>query len=502
MIKKVITKYRFEIILGFVFASIFFLTRLIHITQMPIFTDEAIYLRWAQIAKNDASWRFISLTDGKQPLFVWLTMVAMRFVSDPLLAGRLVSTCAGFLTMAGMGFLGNELFQSRRAGFFSALLYLISPFALIYDRMALMDTLVGTFAVWGLYLAILLIKNLRLDVALILGAVLGGGVLTKTSGFFNIYLLPFTILLFNWKGKRRAVGLVKWIFLAILAVVISQLLYGILRLSPWFHMVAQKDATFVYPLHEWVVHPFTFFWGNLQGLFDWLKIYLTGPILILVFGSLVSIIKNPKEKVLLFIWFLLPFVALALFGKVLYPRFIFFMSLPLGVLGAAFLGELFGWLKKKILFLAVILAVFAYPLFFDWQILFHLYQAPMPSSDRGQYLNDWPAGGGVKEAVEFFQGQAQQGKIAIYTEGTFGLLPYSFELYLVDHPNVKLQGIWPLEKIPQEVLESAKEHPTFLVTNQRQIIPQNWPIEFLSKYPKGESKVYLRIFAVTPQEEK
>ena len=499
MIKNILKKYRNEIILGLVLTLVFFLTRLIHLTEMPIFTDEAIYLRWAQIAKNDASWRFISLTDGKQPLFVWLTMVVMKFVSDPLLAGRLVSTGAGFLTMIGMGLLGYELFQSRRVGWLSAFLYLILPFSLVYDRMALMDAMVGMFAIWNLYLAILLVKKLRLDVALIFGMTLGGGVLTKTSGFFNIYLLPATLVLFNWKDKKRYLRLAKWVFLAILAVLISQLFYGILRLSPWFHMVAQKDTTFIYPLRDWIYHPFTFFWGNLRGLFDWLKNYLTWPILILVTGSLVFIFKKPKEKVLLFAWFIAPFVALALFGKVLYPRFILFMSLPLLVLAAVFLDQVGSLLKNKLLFLLVLVIVLAYPLFFDWQILFNLYQAPLPQSDRDQYLNDWPAGGGVKEAVEFFQSQIQKGKIAIFTEGTFGLMPYSLELYLVDNPNVELKGIWPLEKIPDEVLEIARGKPTFLITNATQVIPREWPLKLIEQYPKGQNdKVFLRIFTVIP----
>ncbi|MDP3998528.1 MAG: glycosyltransferase family 39 protein [bacterium] len=178
--KKFIIKYRGEILLGLFLALLFFLTRLIHLTEMPIFTDEAIYLRWAQIAKNDASWRFISLTDGKQPLFVWLTMIMMIIINDPIVAGRLVSVAAGFVTMVGMGFLGYELFGRRRVGFLAAILYLVSPFAMVYDRMALMDSLLGTFTVWCIYLIVLLVRNLRLDLALILGALLGGGVLTKT----------------------------------------------------------------------------------------------------------------------------------------------------------------------------------------------------------------------------------------------------------------------------------------------------------------------------------
>lgn len=61
---------------------------LTNLTKLPIFVDEALYLRWAQIAWHDASWRFISLTDGKQPLYVWTVIPFMKVISDPLLAGR------------------------------------------------------------------------------------------------------------------------------------------------------------------------------------------------------------------------------------------------------------------------------------------------------------------------------------------------------------------------------------------------------------------------------
>src|SRR3990172_10040431 len=106
----IIRKYIKYIALGFLALLIFLSSRLINIMSLPIFTDEAIYTRWSQIAKNDAAWRFISLTDGKQPLFVWIDMVFMRFVSDPLLAGRLVSVFAGLLTVIGLFFLGKEIF--------------------------------------------------------------------------------------------------------------------------------------------------------------------------------------------------------------------------------------------------------------------------------------------------------------------------------------------------------------------------------------------------------
>ena len=98
------------IILLFLFLTVlYFLIRLPNLLIIPIFTDEAIYTRWAQIAANDANWRFISLTDGKQPMFVWFAMIAIKFIDDPLIAARLVSVFTGFFTMLGLWFLSFEL---------------------------------------------------------------------------------------------------------------------------------------------------------------------------------------------------------------------------------------------------------------------------------------------------------------------------------------------------------------------------------------------------------
>ncbi len=164
-----VKKYQKEIFFSFFIVICFFFTRLYRIESLPMFTDEAIYVRWSQIAKQDASWRFISLTDGKQPTFIWLTMTSMRFVSDPLLAARLVSVVAGFFTVIGLFFLGREVFHKRWIGLVSSMLYVLFPMGIVYDRMALYDSLVGTFAVWSLLLAIVLVRKLRFDTAFILG---------------------------------------------------------------------------------------------------------------------------------------------------------------------------------------------------------------------------------------------------------------------------------------------------------------------------------------------
>ena len=97
------------------FVIFYFATRLVNLKIIPIFTDEAIYSFWAQVALHDPANRFISLEDGKQPLFIWLAAISQKFVADPLVASRLVSVFAGFGSLIGIYLLTKELFDSLGA---------------------------------------------------------------------------------------------------------------------------------------------------------------------------------------------------------------------------------------------------------------------------------------------------------------------------------------------------------------------------------------------------
>lgn len=494
-----------EVTVLFLALCLFFLLRLYNILGLPIFTDEAIYLRWAQIAKDDATWRFISLTDGKQPLFIWFTMVAMRLVEDPLLAGRLVSVGAGLATALGLFVLGRELFKNTWIGIATSLLYALYPFALVYDRMALYDSLVGTFAVWSLLLSLLLVRMVRLDVALILGMVMGGGVLNKTAGFFGIYLLPLTLFLFDWEKKERMKRFLKWIALAFLAVLLAYGFYSILRLSPFFHIIEEKNALFVYPFHEWIKHPFLFFVGNLIiGERNWLVQYMGISVLALVGLSFLDRIFW-KEKVILVLWFFLPFAALALFGRVLYPRFIFFMTLPLLPLASLSLQRIKKLFNRSIFFILVVVAFIPW-LRTDYLILTNFARAPIPKADIDQYLTEWPAGGGIKEATAFFRKEAKKGKILIATQGTFGLMPYAFELYLGKNPNVRITSFWPVpDSLPKELQEKSRTTSTYVVFYQpcpicpvAGVVPKAWNVGQVFQYKKLGDEKYLSVYRVNP----
>jgi len=507
---KLISKYKWEILVSISLAIAYFVLRLIFLGRLPIFTDEAIYLRWAQIALHDSSWRFISLTDGKQPMYVWAAMIMIKFIHDPLIAGRLVSVGTGFLTMIGLSALTFELFKSKRTAFLVAAIYIVYPFAQVLDRMALYDSMVATFYVWALYVSVLLVRRFRLDIAYTLGFIIGAGMLTKSSNIFSIYLMPFLLILFDFKQKLVKKKLIYFILLAAFAAAISEGLYAILRLSPLYSMIAVKNATFVYPISEWIHHPFVYFFSNLSGLTSWLLQYLTPAYIFLILLAILFVNKFFKEKVILLLYFALPFMALALFGKLIYPRHMFLMTvvlLPLVAWSLNFLlfesEKLFA--KKKALIKitqAVLLAVvIAYPLFVSVFFAVNPLKAQTADADHGQYVNGWAAGWGVKESVAFFEKQAKTQKIFIATEGTFGLMPESMELYMIGNKNITIKGYWPVDIFPKEALKYAAKMPSYFVFYQPQhvVLPIDFPLKLVFEVRQGDTNTFYRVYQIIPK---
>lgn len=480
-------------ILTVVFIFIFWFLRLVNLNSLPIFTDEAIYVRWTQIANRDPDWRFISLTDGKQPLFIWVNILSQRLISEPLLAGRWVSIIASLFSLIGFYFLGKEIFN-KKIGLLTALVWAIFPFAFWHERLAMMDALLSMFCVWSLYLQVKLAKNLKVFWALFLGFVLGGGLLTKSSALFFIILSPLSFIFLKKKSVKK---ILLWVGLLGLSALIAEVINNIQRLSPFFYIVGQKNLTFIYSLAE--LGEFTLsqnwhrFWGNLSGLSGWLGVYLTPGFILMIVWAMTGQ-KDLLKKVFLFLWFVIPFMGLVVFGKVLYPRFILFMTVPLIILVAYGIDKAIFLLKNKILIAGFLLILFSYPIFFDLKIVFDLLSAPLPTVDRGQYLDNWPAGWGINQVVDFLQEKAKSGQIAVGTEGTFGLTPYALEIYLVDNKNIQIQGFWPVNQGWMWLEQNAQIKPTYILFKDTQIPDSSWDLEPILKIKRGKGDNYLTLY--------
>ena len=443
---------------------VYFITRLINLTSIPIFTDEAIYLRWSQIISGDLHYLYLPLTDGKPRLFMWLVAIAMKIfpVWDPLFVGRATAVLLGTLGLTGIYFTSYKLFKSKFVSGISVLFYLISPFTFFYDRFALADSLLAGIGLWSLGLGVVLVKNLKMKTAVILGVVIGLGLWTKSPAIEFFLLLPALILL----NKQK---IIKYAILLVVVFVISRAIYEVLFLLPQAYVINLKNLEFVIPFSQFIQNPFINFWGNLRALSIWTYAYLTWPMLILILVSVIYGLKQKSiPKLILIGYFFSHFFFMVFFNKVIYPRFLLMFFPLLLILAAKGIEDL----KKFKTLIILIVLVFTL-------------NAPLADTDSQQYLNSWSAGYGIKEINTFFTNK----KAVVGVEGTFGLMPYALELYQKDHMDLTIKPFWPLpEKLPSNI--------DYLIVYQHDKVPQNWPVELIMKFKQGTGNDYMKLYKI------
>lgn len=473
------------------------LLRLINLTILPIFVDEAIYIRWAQVMRAESTLRFLPLSDGKQPLFMWLVIPFLKLISDPLVAGRLTSVAAGMGTLVGIFALSYILFRSSRLSLLSSFLYAISPFSIFFDRMALADSLLSMFGVWTLFFGILTARFLRLDFAMITGLVLGAAWLTKSPALFFTILLPLTFLFSKWpkESRKRPLHLIKLSLLLLITYLLSLAIYNILRLGPNFHMISLRNQDYVFPFsHLWenLKDPFVFY---LDRAIEWIRVMGPWPLLVVWLVSYLATWKRyKKEALILTAWFLVPILIQSEFAKVFTARYILF-SLPyLFILAGSVLVSKNRGLRM--LFATCYLLLVFLALSYDYRLLTDPEKANLPRSERSGYLEEWTAGQGIREVAMYINDQFpitnfQNRKIVVGTEGFFGTLPDGLQIYFDRNPNVIIKGVGiTIDQIDPSLSESvAAGNKTYLVVNSSRFKikdPENAGLTLVASYLKAE----------------
>jgi len=474
----------------------YFFLRFYKLTVIPIFADEAIYIRWAQVMRAESTLRFLPLSDGKQPLFMWLIIPFLKFFSDPLLAGRFVSVLSGFLSLVGIFILTFLITQSRRTSLLAAFLYTVLPYTFFFDRMALVDSLMFSFGIWVFILTFLLIQHLRLDLAIFTGIVLGGGLITKSPALFYALLMP-SFFLFLLEGKKIVIKkIVKASGLFLVTYFFAFVIYNLLRLGPNFHMIALRNKDYIFPISEVLSHPHDPILVHLRDIKGWFPNLFTWPILLFsLLGVFVGFLKKEKRKIslILLAFFLVPLLAQSAVARVFTPRYLLFTTFPLFV----FAGFSFEYLVSRFkkyrylpVFLLIILAIL--PLSYDFALMRNPQEAPLPERMRTGYLEEWTSGYGINEVRDYLREVSEKGHVNVGTEGYFGTLPDGLLIYFDKDPDVTVFGIGlSLLDVPEPLKESAAagQAETFLVVNDSRMGAQDSPLlEQILKIPKARGK--------------
>ncbi len=490
MISKFIKIYKFKILLSFLILFFYLFLRVYNLTLLPVFGDEAIYIHWSQVMKEEPTLRFLPLSDGKQPLFMWITIFFLKIFNDPLYAARFVSVLSGLGSLIGIFCLTLLLFNSFGAGLVAAIIYTLSPFTVFFDRMALVDCLLTMFFIWTLFFVVLTVKKVRLDTAMLAGFCFGGALLTKSPGIFLSILIPFSLFLAKWpKGfVNKFNKLSVFVFLFTFTFLIGFAMYNILRLGPNFHMIGIRNKDYVFPIsHIWEnpKDPFIF---HIREIFDWL--WILGPLellILFVFAVLTNFNKYKSELVSLLGFLLIPLFVNAMYAKVFTARYILYTLPFLFIISSSnFVSNKGAYVKISLLFVFIL-----HSLYFNYFLLTKVDKAPLPKNERSGYLLEWTAGYGIKEVADYLKGYHLKNpdeKIVVGTEGYFGTLPDGLQMYLKDFPEILVIGVGlDLKEIPQSLKESKNSgNKTFLVINNSRLKanPQDLNLRQILSFPK------------------
>lgn len=423
-----------SLVLGII-VTIYFLIRCFNLTSLPVFGDEAIYIRWSQIIKSVDTLRFIPMTDGKQPLFMWITALSLK-VFEPLVAGRIISVLAGAGTLIVLFLISNS--------FLPSIIYLLLPFTFFFDRLATADNLLTFFGVLSLYFSILLAKKPRLDLTLILGAILGFAWLTKSPAIYFVVLSLLTFIVYNPKNLKK-------IYLPLLSAFIGFCIYNILRLGPQFAQIAIRNRDYIWTLSEIIKHPLDPLIPHLKDVMHLYLYYISLPLLLspLLYFVFKKSIKFNRLVIIYLCWFLLPLIANAAFAKVFTARYILFVIPPLILVLSEFLKPI---LNKK--YFIILLLLFIPNLLRLYQISFFPNNLNLPSTETG-YISGWTSGWGIKEVSEYLISRSKEVNVIVGTEGAFGTLPDGLQIYTNNIPHLTVFGVGiDITEIPEKLIDA------------------------------------------------
>jgi Dolichyl-phosphate-mannose-protein mannosyltransferase len=464
----------------------------VFIGQQPVFADEAIYVRWAQVMKAEPTLRFLPQSDGKQPFYMWVLMFSLRPSFDPLIEGRMLSVFFGIICNLGVFILAYLLFGRKKAGLIAALMYAISPIAIFFDSMALVDTTLAMFGVWFLIFLILTIKHHRYDLSMISGFLLGGALLTKSPALYFSVLTPTSLILSTWTKKAGEIvkNIIKRLILLFPIYLIGYGIYNILRLGPNFQMIAIRNKDYIFPISHLWLNPKDPFIFHIKEMGGWLWMLGPGVLLFtLILGLIVGIKRFKKETIFLLFWILVPLFANAMYAKVFTTRYILFVMPFIYIISSLFI--IFHTKYQKLsYFLLVLFMVNCFLV--NYLLIFNIPDAPLPKSERTGYLEEWTAGYGIKEVAGYLISEVKnpqvKGQIVVGTEGYFGTLPDGLSIYLNNYPQITVIGVGlDIKEIPKSLYESKKAgNRTYLVINSSRLAvdPNKIGLKLINSYKK------------------
>jgi hypothetical protein len=433
-------------------AALFLVTRLVNLTMPGLHYDEATYLYWGQVIGSDWSQRYIGAGwGGKQPLHAWLVALSERLLADPVFAGRFVSVLVGALAAVAVWLLAERLF-SRRVAVLAVLLYIICPFTLLYDRQALIDSLLAAEALWIMYLSVRLLDRQEPLVVVGLALSFGAALLTKSISRVFPLLLPAALLVAKRQELTRD-RLVRWLVVVLIAVAVGFAIYyfafGSSDAAGLVSRFEQEYGRYTMPATDLLAFPWQRWGANAATVAQGLRQWLTIPLSLAAIASLLALPWLGRKAWFLGLWAVLPIVGQVAIAARFYQRYILFAIPPLLVLVAYLLEwgyqrlsswtpitgkTVFRWPVASVLSAALLALLLFAPIIQDFRMLTDL---EMANRATGGYY-------GLKGMCDYLSERAKERSVYLIVNYAPAPVDDGSAVLLRDAPNIVVLRVAPL----------------------------------------------------------
>ena len=471
---------------------LYFSLHLFKLSSLPVFADEAIYIRWSQLILDDfARYLFYPMNDGKTPLMMWLMLPFLNIFENQLIAGRLISVLAGSISIS-LFFIILKQLKAKKASLLGMFLATINPFIFFHNRLAITDALLFANLLIAYFFTLLIVQKKNIWPIFGLGIFFFLAIMSKTPA---LLFMPVFYLAILFEQKINLKFLIEKGIKISFGLLLAGLAFASFKVVPLFSQLFAVGGNFLQS-KEVILSPqiWSVIIRNGSFFVEQLFTYL-GPVVMVL--ALPGFSKTRRTQTILFLSGILFILPLIFLGKIIYSRYIlpssfFFIS------SAAI--SLYNLRDRKIIqYFALTLIILPYVMFLR-NAYFNVDQLQLSKADREQFLEEWSSGHGIKEATTFIEELAKNQTVAVATEGYFGTLPDGILLNLHNKnvDNIYVEGIGqPVREIPPNFIEKAQGFETkLLIVNSHRMLMKLPQKNLLASFCRPNNAPCLEIWEI------
>lgn len=421
--------------------SIFLGLRLFNLLVQPLYLDEGIYIFWSKLVSESTDFAYVSLQDGKTPLYFWLIASLRGIIGDTLLAGRLISVGASVVSVFSWMVIIKNSVKFKYSNLIYLAFFAVMPLGLMTERMAFSDSLLGacvSLSFMFLYLAYLDIDHNKLWKVLIWtfmsGITLGLGYMTKTTTrlFLVIHMGVIVFWLIIFFKNRQLLKIMQLILVIIIMYFIYNQIIGFLRFGGqrfWGEIVNKENLlTFSVPeiISRLKNEPLSYMaYVPLVGEYI---LYYFGVTLPLTIAGFVFIVKNNFKNFSIIFMAVSIVIAVFLSGRVMASRY-FYILVPV-ITAIITIGAVKLFETKNKWYLSIVVITWILLFIQSLIMIISPYNGVYASDDKNYYYTGEVNAYGLQDVIKYLNDKEGNSIVGVY--GTWGI-PEGVRVILNEH---------------------------------------------------------------------